>query len=237
MVMKRRPILIIGDIHGYFTVLDAFIKRFEPQLVLQCGDFGIWPGRNVERLASGFKTDAGQVVPIHFCDGNHENHPKLRKLCEPAMANLEVGEGVFYQPRGSLITLPNGHVVLFAGGACSVDKDMRTPGQDWFPEELLTENDFAHFPDIPFVDVVISHAAPASLKLPPLLDAKKYHDPSRDVLDKVLQRYRPKQWFCAHYHIAFSSKIKNCRIQALDCGHSHKWKDEINKDGYAVYEV
>lgn len=39
MVMNRRPILIIGDIHGYFTVLDAFIKRFEPQLVLQCGDF------------------------------------------------------------------------------------------------------------------------------------------------------------------------------------------------------
>ena len=26
--MNRRPILIIGDIHGYFTVLDAFIKRF-----------------------------------------------------------------------------------------------------------------------------------------------------------------------------------------------------------------
>lgn len=235
--MKRRPILIIGDIHGYFTVLDAFIKRLEPLLVLQCGDFGIWPGRNIDRLAAGFKTDAGQTVPIHFCDGNHENHHELRKLCGLTTAALEVGDCVFYQPRGSTITLPNGHVVLFAGGADSVDKDMRTPGLDWFPEEILTENDFEHFPDIPSVNIVISHSAPASLKLPPLLDAQKYPDPSRDVLDKVLQRYRPKQWFCAHYHTAFSGKIKNCQIQALDCGHSHKWKDEINKDGYAVYEI
>lgn len=234
--MKRHRILIVGDIHGYFRALDAAIKRFRPLLVLQCGDFGIWPRRSMARLAEGFTTNDGRIVPVHFCDGNHEDHQALAELRKYETPPYELGRGVYYQPRGSTITLPDGRAVLFAGGADSIDKNMRTRGQDWFPEELLTEDDFRQFPDL-HVDMVVSHAAPASAKLPPALDSEKYPDPSRIVLDKVLQRYQPKFWYCAHYHALFRRRLSACRLYALDCGHGRLWKDEINKDGYALHTI
>jgi len=149
---------------------------------------------------------------------------------------FEVGREVYYQPRGSTITLPNGRIVLFAGGAYSVDKDQRTPGTDWFPEEILTEDDFASFPDIPSVYMVISHAAPMSATLPPGLFPTKYPDPSRRVLDKVLRRYQPKRWYCGHYHVPFSEKLGECEFRALDCGHDFKCKSDPDLAGYAVLE-
>jgi len=164
---KTQRIVIAGDIHGCFRALDQAIKYFEPDLVLQCGDFGIWPWTDMDKIAEGFRTTDGRVVPAHFCDGNHEHHQTLRMFRECTSPPFEVGREVFYQPRGSTITLPNGRIVLFAGGAYSVDKDQRTPGTDWFPEEILTEDDFASFPNIPSVYMVISHAAPMSAALPP----------------------------------------------------------------------
>ena len=36
-------ILIVGDVHGDFSTLLALLRREEPDLVLQVGDFGVWP--------------------------------------------------------------------------------------------------------------------------------------------------------------------------------------------------
>jgi len=41
-------------------------------------------------------------------------------------------------PRGSTFTLPDGSVVMFFGGANSIDQEYRTFGIDWFPEEAIT---------------------------------------------------------------------------------------------------
>lgn len=43
-------------------------------------------------------------------------------------AATEVAPGVIYQPSGSTLTLPDGRVVLFLGGAKSVDWPLRTGG-------------------------------------------------------------------------------------------------------------
>ena len=46
-----------------------------------------------------------------------------------------------------LLGLPDGRIVLFMGGADSIDKKYRKIGFDWFPEELITQKDIYELPD------------------------------------------------------------------------------------------
>ena len=195
---RPEKIMIVGDLHGGFAALNYRVAAQSPSLILQCGDFGYWPGQGMRLPKTGFRDRAGTVVPLHFCDGNHENHPKLLELAQKG--EFGIGWGIFYQPRGSVLTLPDGRTVLFAGGAASIDKDARVPGVDWFTEEVLTEQAFrTHFPVMDRVDIVISHTAPESVALPLILDTT-FYDPSRAVLEAVLRKYKPSLWFCGHFH-------------------------------------
>lgn len=236
--MRKNLVLVAGDTHCFFEGLGLAIKKYDPLLVLQCGDFGYWPNYLKKALPEeGFRNSKGQLVPVHFCDGNHEHHWALRELLVSRAPPYEVASGVFFQPRGSLLTLPDGRRTLFCGGADSIDKHLRVEGRDWFPEEVLTEEDYRGFPEVPSVDIVVSHAAPACLPLPPPLKEDKHLDPSRAILDKVLLRYRPELWYCGHYHVAFAGECGNCRIQALDCATRSFWLRRPNPAGVALLEM
>lgn len=210
-------IMVAGDIHGRFTEFDRLISRQCPAMVMQCGDFGFWPGQGMKLPLRGFRDADDNLVPVYWVDGNHEDHRELQKLHREGH-DLEIAHGVHYQPRGSLLTLPDGRTVLFAGGAASIDKDARVYGVDWFPEEIFTEEEFRTlFPKVSRVDIVISHTAPASVTLPSYMS--DFYDPSRAVLEAVLQKYRPEQWFCGHYHFYMTQKLLDgaCEFVALDC--------------------
>ena len=214
---NKGRIMVAGDVHGYFKEFGRVIARESPSLILQCGDFGFFPGLGMRLPLIGFRNAEGKIVPVHWADGNHENHRKLRELALNA-PDLEIAPGIHYQPRGSLLTLPDGRTVLFAGGAASIDKDARVYGIDWFPEEIFTEEEFrTQFPNVEQVDIVISHTAPASVALPSRMS--DFYDPSRAVLEAVLRRYRPKQWLCGHYHFYMKQKLLGgeCDFVALDC--------------------
>lgn len=232
--MSTGRILIAGDVHGAFSILNAAVAEYSPLMVLQCGDFGYWPD-DMNLPKGGFTNASGVPVPVHFCDGNHEHHARLQVIVKHEWPPYRIGRGVVYQARGSILTLPDGRVALFAGGAGSIDKGERTLGHDWFREELLTEVDFAKFPDTR-VDIVISHAAPLSADLPPPLRADLYPDPSRAVLQKVLERYKPELWFCAHYHVPFSQRLGSCAFQALASVHT-RFPYKINPDGLAFLDL
>ena len=154
-------VLIVGDIHSSWKQFNELIQQHKPDIVLQCGDFGFWPGQRfydpVPRIKPG-------KAHIHLVDGNHEDHKTIRKRV--ALSSLSLSEdlpNVLYQPRGSTIQLPDGRTVLFAGGAFSIDNKIRMPSVDWFPDlEILTEKELESFPspDEVQVDIVISHTAP-----------------------------------------------------------------------------
>ncbi len=219
-------ILMVGDSHGLFLPLLGLIAEQEPDLVLQCGDFGFWPKRPVTGWdASGGPGIHGAVppfaAPVHWCDGNHENHHALNNLRDddPTPRAHQVGHNCFWQDRGSTLTLPDGRVVLFIGGADSIDKGGRTPGFDWFPEETLGQGELDRLPDCK-VDIVVSHTAPLYFHLsahgpmPGLRD--KNRDPSRLVLDQVFDRYRPSQWFFSHWHYFRVGEHAGCRWTMLN---------------------
>ena len=134
--------------------MNSLIANLKPDLVLQCGDFGYFPRE--QRFKVGTLTPdypfnpIGKVsspVPIHWCDGNHEDHASLAPFKSYQPTGHQIARNVIYQERGSTLTLPDGRKVLFMGGADSTDKGMRNEGLDWFNEELITEKDFENLPD------------------------------------------------------------------------------------------
>ncbi len=213
-------IAIVGDVHGDFERLRA-VEALGPDLVIQCGDLGFWPrwptvGPELEAFTP--------QVPIRFCDGNHEDLETLfaqRVPGEPPRAH-EVKPGLFWQDRGSTMTLPDGRVVLFVGGAESIDAGERTNGLDWFAnEERLYKDDLDRLPDV-HVDIVVSHTCPESFRIFDQLPYKirelnrrKFRDISMESLDRVLERYRPSLWFFGHWHCPLVGENGGCEWRGL----------------------
>lgn len=219
--IAKTSVVVMGDIHREFGALNSWINKKQPSLILQCGDFGYWP-RWSDRKRNGRpwpipKLQGGELL---FCDGNHEDHVALK-----ALEDYEVYPNVHYMPRGSLLTLPDGRNALFIGGADSIDKNLRTPGEDWFPEELITESDIYRLPD-QSIDIVISHTCPREFEIPYLSNTEKSKDPSCMALSYVLHKYRPARWYFGHWHFFKQGTYASCGPEGWQC----RWTalDRIN---------
>lgn len=230
-------IVAVGDTHGEFEYLNKLLNRHQDiELVLQCGDFGWWPKFHNRSYVDSYgkvkRMDQfslkNKKTIVRWCDGNHEDHPDIIERVQNN--NLEFMPNVFYQPRGSTFTLPDGRVVLFIGGALSIDKQWRTVGLDWFPEETITQRDIYNLPDVN-VDIVISHTCPREFFN--FLDLKyilighqqlKADDPSMDALSTVLEKYNPKKWYFGHFHKFKMGSFRGCEWVALSCvGSDERW--------------
>ncbi len=216
-------------------MLNELIRKKKPEIILQCGDFGFWPGHR-------FYDPAKKLIPgktqIHWIDGNHEDHRSIRTgLKTGTLPVAENMPNVVYQPRGSTLTLPDGRKILFAGGAFSVDNKIRLPGKDWFPDlETLTEQDWNNFPDAHEgqVDIIISHTAPTefAVKGVPLNEWPDWwdrdSDPSSEILSKALARYKPQQWYFGHFHKFQRGTYQGCNWIGLDSAQpGKKWWIEL----------
>ena len=239
-------ILICGDMHGNWPVLTNLLHEKRSDLVLQCGDFGYFPHLEVPAINMGHSPKSGlerrydpdgrianvidgRRVPIHWVEGNHEDHHALRARREKG--DFEVAPGIIWQPRGSTLTLLDGRIVLFMGGAKSVDWKLRKPGVSWFPKEILTEEDVAHLPER--VDIVISHTMPNEFCFFRVDERRARElgwdlspDSSRELLSRVLRKWRPRLWFCGHFHQFLQGEHLGCRWTALP---------EAPRDGWWIW--
>ena len=212
--MKKYDIVIMGDIHCEWVKLNMFVSQKNPNIILQCGDFGWWPYEKELDIAKLKLHD----TKLYWCDGNHEHFDSLLSL-----ESNEVHPNCHYMPRGSTMKLPDGRTVLFIGGGDSIDKEWRTPGYDWFPEEQISFNVFDILPDIK-IDIVISHTCPEEFTYGLELGLKK-KDASRLFLSLVLEKYMPEQWFFGHFHQWKRGQYRDCRWECLNmCTHTGWWK-------------
>ena len=186
-------------------------------MIFCCGDFGYWPGKESLRPLSDIKLQG--TKKIRWCDGNHEDFWQLAQR-----ESDETDPGIIYMPRGSTYTLPDGRVVLFMGGAESIDKLWRTLGYDWFPEEIITQKDLMNLPDIE-VDIFITHTCPIEL----VNDLRKYYpekgyEPSNDALSMLWEIYKPKLWFFGHWHRYTEGTMMGTKWYALSApGFGDRW--------------
>ncbi len=215
----KTNVIVTGDVHGNFGALNILIskkKKHGLELIICCGDFGAWPqGKN--QTIEGIKS---QGIKIIFCDGNHENHHFLLNR-----KSDEIAPNVFYMPRGSTYKLDDGRNILFMGGAHSIDKQWRTPGYDWFPEELITQKDMKNLPDEK-VDIFITHTCPTELLSDMIkVDYRKKHDPSNHYLSELWKTYKPGLWYFGHWHTYTTGMLMGTKWYCLNMsGQTNWWK-------------
>jgi len=236
---------VLGDIHGEWKHLNTFINKKQPTTILQVGDLGFWPAfHNKTTLGDRVMTSSGIIkkkwyqdgmkmgsTNLYWCDGNHEDHWALREIVDknPDDIMYEVCPKIFYLKRGSIVGTTDGRNILFMGGATSIDKNSRTLGFDWFPGEVITQNDIYNLEDKK-VDIVISHTCPREF-LPEVLksDLRKYNDSCYDALSYILQKYNPKLWYFGHFHHNISGFYNNTSWFCLNMAKHSGWFEKLLK--------
>jgi Icc-related predicted phosphoesterase len=229
--MEKYKIIAVGDLHGDWGSINSLIQKKKPDMILQCGDFGWWPIAEVNvpimystKKRWKLKGIKPHETKVYFCDGNHEQFSEL-----PQNGIRELYKNVFHVGRGNTITLPDGRVVLFIGGASSVDKGNRTAGVDWFPEEDIKMSEFDLALSHERVDIIISHTCP--IEFEPIKGfihhgnmSIKYKDVNRFALGTILRKYEPKKWFFGHWHTFATGTYKRTNWTCLDYPkHLNRW--------------
>lgn len=203
-------------------------------IVLQVGDFGWWPHKHgvlgfdgnpkkpwnqygIKNKMDGIRDN---TIKFYFAPGNHENHDSLREIEESTDEKfIEIIPGVFFCTFGSVLTLLNGTNVMFCGGADSIDKDWRIPGDSWWANEIISYADMYKLPDPNDIkiDWIISHTCPISFKY--YLDLKftsKMEDPSTEYLENIFKMFNPSKWWFGHFHKYINMKHFGCEFTCLD---------------------
>lgn len=212
-------IMFIGDVHGEFYIFEKIIELHQPDMVIQCGDFGFWPTTPIENLGvcgGPYSLDPLKKIkcPIYFCDGNHEDHDSLQNLPN---GGLIPGTNTRHMKRGSVLELANGKTILFMGGARSVDKSIRQEGVDWFADETISYVDMRELPDRK-IDIVVSHTCPNVWVKDIVGSLHTYEDkdPSREALQQILELYHPSLWIFGHWHHRKDGDYKDTHWVGLD---------------------
>jgi uncharacterized protein YlxW (UPF0749 family) len=111
--------------------------------------------------------------------------------------------------------LDDGRRVLFMGGAQSIDRYRRYEGWDWFPEEIICEQELSYLPEGK-VDIVVSHTCPLEFPMENFCRLRSPAiDPSRQYLSRILNKYQPAQWYFGHWHIHAQGQHGSTRWEAL----------------------
>jgi hypothetical protein len=204
-VMKHSsPMRFIGDVHGKFSRYRELIRNVPASI--QVGDMGVgfrrWP-------------DGGECAnpPHHamikgnhrFIRGNHDN-PEACSRHSQFISDGHVEEGM-----------------MFVGGAVSIDREFRTEGFDWWPDEELSYAELYAITD-KFVAtkprIMVSHECPESVAdvMMALSGRRKLDWPSRtrQAFEAMWRGYhKPALWIFGHWHHSFDHVIEGTRFICL----------------------
>jgi hypothetical protein len=214
---------IAGDWHGNWRwaangVIPALGKA-GVRTIFQLGDFGIWPGPGGEEFLGKIRKALEKYdMTLYVTLGNHEDYDQVDAL-EPDEQGLK-------WPRHNIALFPrvfhfqlNHYRLLSLGGAPSIDREWRTPGTEWWPQEMLTEEEVDEAIAGGQVDIMFAHDAPdnGTRAVQQVLDgnpmgwsreALDYAALGRNRMTRAVQAIKPQVFMHGHYHV-------------LDHGHLH----------------
>jgi hypothetical protein len=230
-------VTVAGDWHGESDFVEAVVRaapagRGGRPVLLQLGDFGIWPGtpgtQFLDRVEAVLHERDAIVL---FVDGNHEDHPQL--LAGPVRADglRVVRPRIYHLPRGFRWTW-HGLNWLALGGAHSIDRARRVAGANWWPEqEALTVVHAGSAAAAGPVDVLVSHDCPAGVSIPgirgpaPGQSQELYRELVIESMHRLLLRSvaewtQPDRVLHGHYHKRHDGAItldsgKVCRTTCM----------------------
>jgi hypothetical protein len=238
-------VLLAGDTHADMANADFLIEQaefFDCSRIFQLGDWGyIWPNsldmtkhiRLQEKLAE-------YGIIMDFLDGNHEWFAEWARigLDINGLEAQALSPNLIYHPRGSVWEW-DGVTFMAMGGAVSVDKQRRTEGLTWGPEETIKDADVERAISQGKVDVLFSHDSPElgsfwRLKrhlrengMGPHPKLQRESLENRLQLARVVRAAQPTNLYHGHYHYSYKEHgyitergQESLRIMGLDCNGS-----------------
>jgi hypothetical protein len=206
-------IFVTGDVHCPIDIHKLTTKAWPAQrqltkqdYLIVCGDFGIvWDNSNTDKYWQ--KWFDNKPFTTLFVDGNHSNHHLLNEF---ETVNLfggkahKINNSVYHLMRGEIFIIED-KKFLALGGAPSHDKELRTPGLDWWPEEVPNNKECLNAinnlqRNNNEVDYIITHDIPTYVGLL----RNRWFEPNaftNFLSDEILNAVKFKKWFAGHYHI------------------------------------
>jgi hypothetical protein len=206
-------VYITGDVHCPNDVHKLNAGNFPEQrtmtrddVVIVAGDFGlVWhDDKTYHHWLDWF---ASRKYTLMWIDGNHENHDWLAEfpVAERFGGQVHViAHNVLHMMRGEVFTI-NGKTWFAFGGAMSIDRHMRTPGQSWWPSELPSVAECNHGMEVLDrvnwqVDHVVTHTAPGAVLDSMFPNYVRVTDPTERYLSAVHEQLKFKHWWFGHWH-------------------------------------
>ncbi len=214
---------VTGDTHGdleRFRRADVRRLKKEDTLIV-LGDFGFfWDDGKAEQAARAWLEK--RPYRILFLDGCHENYDLLRRYAPQEGFGGQVcpiGGNLYYVPRGQVLELEDKKLLCFGGGQ-SEDRFERTAGENWWPEELPSDEEMAACRERLAacgnkVDFILTHDA--GEKLMDFANVKPEDiSPLNLFFDSLLDTVTYDKWIFARYHrdLTVSPKTR-CVFQDL----------------------
>jgi len=202
-------VAICGDWHGDARFARKMIKTLSSRgitEILHCGDFGYgWDADYIPNIDESLNKHG---MTLRWVPGNHENYDEIDLLYDHDAQRMGMNGTIYVLRRGERFMIGATSFVGIGGGH-SIDKDRRTQGVSWWPQELITTGDvYRIMTTHRECDVVIAHDAPLTADLD-LRNGYK-DDPhsigNRRLLGIIVDHLDPLFVFHGHYHQRHSTK-------------------------------
>jgi hypothetical protein len=208
--------VIVGDLHGQPSTLKGILHRFlYADEVLVAGDFGLGFDAKLDRQFEelGQYIEEHGVPAVSFIRGNHDNPKACKAWSVPNVQYIPDG----YQE----------YETLFLGGAKSHDTQHRREGIDWWPDEELSEIEWASIlgnlkGQEQTIKRIVSHDAPKPVKdYLKQMHLKNYEDTLTSDKMQELMGMLPnlKLWVHGHYHTYHQTTIGGVKFIGLAPAH------------------
>lgn len=223
-------ILFTGDMHGAKGIHRLDPAVFPEGETLDRNDYLIIAGDFQLIYAHGGMTKEEQKWlewlsarpwTTLFIDGNHEHMPRLRSLPLEKRFGGTVGkaaENVYYLLRGERYLIDE-RSFLCLGGAHSIDRTKRIPGETWFEEEVPTSADVLaaeRSAQLGTVDVLLSHTCPTDIKFQlPIRPRNDISDPTEHILASLRPLAQPRHWIFGHFHVNWKGSFAGITYTCL----------------------
>lgn len=225
--MNKKSVLFLGDTHGNYDCVKNVCKQTHKTAIIHVGDIGL--GFNSFNTENEILTK--KILP--WCQENDNdlflmrgNHDSKLRFVEFRMKNFDK----IHFPEDYEIVEINNKRFMFVGGAISIDRIGRVPGNSyWADENVVFERDKCQP-----VDVLVTHTTP-SWCFPQTFgeivygwareDAYLIEDlnDERAIVDEIFKLCKPSLHVYGHFHSNWSETINNCKHKLMDI--NEVWED------------
>lgn len=217
---NNKQIVLLGDIHGEYSVIEKFCENFSDTNIIQVGDFGIGFQQNkskesriLKNICSFLKKSNNKLFVIR---GNHDDPSYFD--------NRKIDDEITFLSDYSLLIKDNKRI-LCVGGGISIDRTLRKSGISWWEGEIFNLD-----PDkVVKSDVLITHVAPKDFPISkeetnPMVVNFSLDDKTliqelkqeKNMVQQLSDLSQAKRHYFGHYHIAMNYPTNNRKYRCIN---------------------